>query len=217
MSDFWARRKAAVAAEAHFDEREAQQAEVEAREADKTDAELLAEHDLPEPETLTAEDDFRPFLGEAIPQRLKTRALRCLWRVNPVLANLDGLLDYGEDFTDAATVVENLQTAYQVGRGMTRHVEALAAQAQAEAEAKAEAKAGAKAGAETALQDHAPEAANAADAAEETAPQGAFDEAAPTATAEPTLAWPEDDATEPDAGPTYRRMRITFDTNEELA
>ena len=43
-------------------------------------------------------------------------ALRRLWKVNPVLANVDGLVEYGEDFTDSATVVENLQTTYQVGK-----------------------------------------------------------------------------------------------------
>src|SRR3546814_2526022 len=44
-------------------------------------------------------------------------ALQRLWRLDPVFANLDGLLEYGEDYTDAATVVENLKTAYRVGRG----------------------------------------------------------------------------------------------------
>lgn len=47
------------------------------------------------------------------------------------MANVDGLVDYGEDFTDAAMVVENLQTAYQVGKGMLAHVEAMAAKAEA--------------------------------------------------------------------------------------
>jgi hypothetical protein len=45
---------------------------------------------------------------------------------------LDGLLDYGEDFTDAALVVENLQTTYKVGKGMMAHVEEMARQAEAE-------------------------------------------------------------------------------------
>src|SRR3546814_11426370 len=44
-------------------------------------------------------------------------ALQRLWRLDPVFANLDGLLEYGEDYTDAATVAENLKTAYRVGRG----------------------------------------------------------------------------------------------------
>jgi hypothetical protein len=74
--------------------------------------------DLPEPEALNSPDAVRDFLQAELPQRLKIRALRRLWRLNPTLANLDGLVDYGEDYTDAATVVENLQTAYQVGKGM---------------------------------------------------------------------------------------------------
>ncbi len=41
-----------------------------------------------------------------------------LWRSNPTLANLDGLIDYGDDYTNAATVVPNLKTLYRVGKGM---------------------------------------------------------------------------------------------------
>ncbi|MEM9643173.1 MAG: DUF3306 domain-containing protein, partial [Pseudomonadota bacterium] len=87
---------------------------------------------LPRPEALETAQAVREFLDAAVPQRLKTRALRRLWRLNPVFANIDGLVDYGEDFTDGATVIENLQTAYQVGKGMLKHVEALAAQAEDE-------------------------------------------------------------------------------------
>lgn len=134
MSDFWSRRKAAVEAE---DLAEAQaaaaaaQAEREAALAEKTDEELLQELGLPEPESLSRGGDFRQFLAEAVPARLRTRALRHLWRVDPVLANLDGLVDYGEDFTNAATVIENMQSTYQVGRGMQAHVEEMARQAEA--------------------------------------------------------------------------------------
>lgn len=127
--NFWSRRRAAVAAE-----EAAQEAALEAAEAaraeseleEKSDEELLAERNLPDPDTLETPEQVRAFLGEALPQRLKTRALRRLWRLNPVLANLDGLLDYGEDFTDRAMVLENMQTAYQVGKGMLKHIEALA-------------------------------------------------------------------------------------------
>ena len=135
MSDFWARRKAAVEAEARAEEAALiaeERAQRDAAMAEKTDDEILADLDLPNPDELHEGDDFRQFLTEAVPARLKTRALRRLWRVNPVLANLDGLLDYGEDFTDSAMVVENLQTAYQVGKGMLAHVEELARQAEAE-------------------------------------------------------------------------------------
>ena len=61
-------------------------------------------------------------MARAVPERLRRRALRKLWLSNPALANLDNLVDYGEDYTDAALVIENLQTAYQVGKGMLQHV-----------------------------------------------------------------------------------------------
>lgn len=83
----------------------------------KSDEQILAELGLPDPSTLQPGDDVRGFLQAAVPARLRRLALRQLWRSNPVLANLDELLDYGEDYSDAATVVENLQTAYRVGRG----------------------------------------------------------------------------------------------------
>ena len=138
--DFWSRRRAAVEAEAATEARAVAEVEVAEREAalaDRDEAELLAELDLPDPDTLGAGDDFKAFLSDAVPARLKTRALRRLWLTNPVLANVDGLLDYGEDFTDAAMAVENIQTAYQVGKGMTAHVEELARQAELKAAAEA--------------------------------------------------------------------------------
>ena len=103
---------------------------------EESDDAALARLGLPDPETLGPGDDFSRFMGEAVPTRLRNRALRKLWLTNSTLANLDELLDYGEDFTDAATVVENLQTAYQVGRGML--VPDAAPQAEAEAEAGAD-------------------------------------------------------------------------------
>ena len=135
MSDFWANRRAAVAREEKAEQvaLDAQrQLEAEEAIADKSDEELLEELGLPDPAHMDAESDFKAFLKETVPARLRTRALRQLWRVNPVLANLDGLIDYGEDYTDAATVIENLQTTYQVGKGMFAHVEEMARQAEAE-------------------------------------------------------------------------------------
>ena len=98
---------------------------------DRTDDQILAELDLPDPATLKPGDDITGFMQAAVPARLRRAALRQLWRSNPVLANLDELLEYGEDYTDAATVVENLQTAYRVGRGFwTEEDEERAAQAE---------------------------------------------------------------------------------------
>ncbi len=136
MSDFWSRRKSAVEAERRAEEEAAEaaaRAEREAAQSERTDEEILEELGLPDPDSLSEGDDFRRFLADTVPARLRTRALRRLWQVNPVLANLDGLLEYGEDYTDAATVVENLQTAYQVGKGMLSHVEEVARREAAEA------------------------------------------------------------------------------------
>ncbi|MDX1576289.1 MAG: DUF3306 domain-containing protein, partial [Kiloniellales bacterium] len=80
------------------------------------DPEVIAK--LPDIESLDETSDFAPFMAEGVPEILRRRALRKLWRLNPVFANLDGLNDYDEDFTDAATVLSELKTAYKVGKGM---------------------------------------------------------------------------------------------------
>lgn len=126
-ADFWARRKAAVAEQEAAEARgraEAEAAEQHARLEEKTDAEILEELGLKDPDEMTAGDDFAAFLKAAVPDRLRRRALRRLWLSNPVLANVDSLVDYGEDYTDAATVVENLQSAIQLGRGALQRAEA---------------------------------------------------------------------------------------------
>ena len=87
---------------------------------DRTDAEILADMGLKDPDQMTQQDDFSAFMSAAVPARLRTRALRRLWHVNPAFAHIDAMVEYGEDYTNAATVVENLQTAYEVGKGMLR-------------------------------------------------------------------------------------------------
>ena len=131
--DFWSRRKAAVRAESEAESIAKENQALAARHAEleeRSDAEILAEFNLPDPDRLQAGDDISGFMAKAVPDRLRRRALRQLWRLNPVLANVDGLVDYGEDYTDAACVIENLQTAYQVGKGMLAHIEALAVEAE---------------------------------------------------------------------------------------
>lgn len=130
-ADFWSRRKAKVEAEERAATEAREAAQLAARDEalkDRPDEEILEELGLPDPDTLEEGADFKAFLQKAVPERIRRRALRRLWLSNPALANLDGLLDYGEDFTDSATVIENLQTAYQVGKGMLAHVEELARQ-----------------------------------------------------------------------------------------
>ncbi|MEE9587788.1 MAG: DUF3306 domain-containing protein, partial [Hyphomicrobiaceae bacterium] len=63
------------------------------------------------------ESDFTRFMKAGVPEAIRRRALRQLWLSDPVLANLDGLNDYDEDFTDAKLVVEFLQTSHKVGQG----------------------------------------------------------------------------------------------------
>ncbi|MGH1412551.1 MAG: DUF3306 domain-containing protein [Pelagimonas sp.] len=210
MMDLWSRRKAAVEAEAEAEvkaEEAAVQADVEAVQAEKTDEELLQELGLPDPDSLAEGDDFKAFMGKAIPARLKTRALRRLWTVNPLLANVDGLVDYGEDFTDAAMCIENMQSAYQIGKGMTAHVEELARQAEEEEAASEEVDAVAEVEAEDPRinsvrppepQDKEAVLAFAAQAAEDEAPyEPEWEDGAEDAVEAPT--------------PGSRRMTFTFD------
>ncbi len=117
----WARRKAEIreaeAAEAIATEQAVvsdQPAELDDRNRPATEEEIAA---LPDPDKLEHGADFKPFLRPGVPQALRQRALRRIWRVNPAIGFLDGMNEYDLDYTDAATVVDNLKTAYQVGRG----------------------------------------------------------------------------------------------------
>jgi len=117
----WASRKAAVQAEAEALEAaqvQAKIAEQHAALAEKPEEEVLAELDLPNPDDMVAGDDFSAFMKNTVPAALRNRALKRLWTSNPVLANVDMLVDYGEDFTAAADPVGIVKTIYRVGKGM---------------------------------------------------------------------------------------------------
>ncbi len=217
--DFWSRRRAAVEAEADEDRRveaetllEADRAKREAQHAERSDAEILAELNLPDPDSLGLGDDFKAFLGEAVPARIRTRALRRLWTSNPVLANLDGLVDHGEDFSDAAMAVPGIQTAYQVGKGMQKHVEELARLAE-RAASPAEATDRPETSEEPALTLVSTEA----EVAEAEIVAALSPEADPQATEapEPAVTLPEP-ATDPIPAPV-RRMRFAFDPAPQVA
>lgn len=116
----WSERKQRVADEVEVAKTQ-QVAEAAVEEPDpfegKTDEEILQILELPAPEELALGDRAEGYLAPNVPEHIRQRALRAFWRTNPVLANLDGLDDYCDDFTDAAMVVENMQTIYEVGRG----------------------------------------------------------------------------------------------------
>ena len=86
-------------------------------EAKLSDQELLEKYELPDPEDLADESDLTQFLDGDLPERLRQMALRRLWRLNPLFGHVCDMVEYGEDYTDAATVMEGMQTAYQVGQG----------------------------------------------------------------------------------------------------
>lgn len=79
---------------------------------------LLEKYDLPAPESIELGTDITGFMRKEIPEFLRRKALRALWRSNPVLAVLDGLNDYDEDFTTAGKVMPTIKTLYKVGEGL---------------------------------------------------------------------------------------------------
>lgn len=123
----WSERKRRV-----DEEQPAHDTPAPAEDAAQTQSEAEAEErrrlidSLPDIDTMTEESDFSAFMQGQVPDELRNRALRKLWRLNPVYACVDGLNDYDLDYTDATRVVENLKTAYRVGKGFTRDAETLA-------------------------------------------------------------------------------------------
>ena len=86
----------------------------------ETSGDMIAEPppDLPDIESLTKDSDFTVFLQENVPEALRRKALRVLWRSDPVLANLDGLNDYDEDFSIVEGIVEVVRSNFKPGQGM---------------------------------------------------------------------------------------------------
>lgn len=121
----WSRRKAAVVAEAVAEERAAEDAVIAEQHeslAEKTEVEVLEELGLPDPDAMVQGDDFKAFLSKAVPAHLRKRALRTLWRSNPVLACVDGLNDYDDDYLTGSFGQGPISTTYQVGKGMLSHL-----------------------------------------------------------------------------------------------
>ena len=128
MSDLlpsWSSRRAAVAAETKAEALAAEQALVEKEHAElceKSDEDILEALGLPDPDSLVQGDDFKVFLSKAVPAHLRKRALRTLWRSNPVLACVDGLNDYDDDYLTGSFGQDPIKTTYQVGKGMLAHL-----------------------------------------------------------------------------------------------
>lgn len=126
----WSARKRAVEAEsAAAPAAEAAEGATEEIDADARAAELEANRLAAEAvdlETLDKDSDMSVFLREGVPELLRKTALQRVWRSNPVFANLDELVDYGEDFGRKDLIMETFTSAWQAGRGYLKEVEAAA-------------------------------------------------------------------------------------------
>lgn len=83
-----------------------------------SEQELLEKYNLPDPASIEIGTDITGFMRREIPEFLRRKALRSLWKSNPVLAVLDGLNDYDEDYTLASTAGQTVTSLYRVGEGL---------------------------------------------------------------------------------------------------
>jgi len=120
----WSRRKSAdpeIAPEIAEENAVAPADDAAPSETEQTEADEQAIADLPDIDTLDKESDYTGFMRDGVPEALRNRALRKLWLSDPVLANLDGLNDYDEDFgailKEGAAYMKRLADA---GERMTR-------------------------------------------------------------------------------------------------
>ena len=74
---------------------------------------------LPPVESLTAESDYKIFMQSGVPEATRNAALQKLWRSDPVFANLDGLVEYGEDYAAVFKSTAAVRTVYRVLKGLT--------------------------------------------------------------------------------------------------
>ena len=81
---------------------------------DEVDHEKFANLDY---DALDYNSDYTQFMAKNVPDFVKRRALRALWNSDPVLANLDGLNDYDEDFTIVEPIAKGIASAWNMGRG----------------------------------------------------------------------------------------------------
>lgn len=120
----WAQRKKAVAEQEAAEKEAASRDEVTVAEQQARDAELEAElqanreaAEAVDLSQLNQDSDFSVFLKEGVPEMLKKQAMAALWRSNPVFANVDGLVDYDDDFASPDLIMKTFKSAYQAGRG----------------------------------------------------------------------------------------------------
>ena len=104
-----------ISAEAAPDE--AQTVEESETEKALSDEALCEKYELVHPDKCETPEQLDSFFTRPLPDRLKQLAMRRMWRINPIFRFADEMVEYGEDFTDAATVIPDMATAYKVGKG----------------------------------------------------------------------------------------------------
>ncbi|MEX2311086.1 MAG: DUF3306 domain-containing protein, partial [Rhodospirillales bacterium] len=87
---------AALIADAAAGSEEDMFAGIEDQELSDAEKEVVAE--LPPISSLNAESDFTPFFRDDVPEFIKRRAMRVLWRAVPFFNFRDGLNEYDEDY-----------------------------------------------------------------------------------------------------------------------
>ena len=122
----WSDRKRAIAAGVDVVEDDPQLPPVDLAEPEKAEeeaarlAELTANREAAEAidiDALDYDSDYSAFFKDGVPTVLRQKAMRLLWRSNPILANVDGLCDYDENFGDPALILEKFESAYRIGKG----------------------------------------------------------------------------------------------------
>ncbi|MEX2615481.1 MAG: DUF3306 domain-containing protein [Alphaproteobacteria bacterium] len=111
----WSRRKK----EAVADEAAAPPPAPKAETKTETEVEPDEPSALPDIASLGRDSDYSAFMRHGVDDVLRKNALRKLWRADPSFSELDGLVEYGEDYTAKGAMGRVVRTAWRFGLGMT--------------------------------------------------------------------------------------------------
>ncbi|PIW29718.1 MAG: hypothetical protein COW30_04045 [Rhodospirillales bacterium CG15_BIG_FIL_POST_REV_8_21_14_020_66_15] len=81
-----------------------------------TEEEAAYVETLPPVEELTSDSDFAAFLDKRVPEFLRRQALRKLWLSDPAFGFIDGMQEYGEDYSMLAQLAAGA-TSYRPDQG----------------------------------------------------------------------------------------------------
>lgn len=121
----WSQRKRDVAREETLSPVEPEEPAVEAEESEEDEEAAFnrAAAEAVDLDALGYESDFSVFFRRGVPAALQSAARAKLWRSSPVLANLDQMNEYDEDFASRKLILKSFKSAWQAGRGYLDKVE----------------------------------------------------------------------------------------------